>query len=123
MDSHKNKGPPKAAFYFWIPLPLAAPPLGVKLLGGDEFCLRQGFAACRRQALIIFKQAPFWGACLSSDFMLPYGQDYSAAISAATLSSQERMASKVFSISASSSQPRRSAPVIITSREQPAANY
>ncbi len=33
---------------------------------------------------------------MTSDFILLYGQDYSAAISAAMLSSQERMASKVF---------------------------
>ena len=39
------------------------------------------------------------------------------------LSSQERMASMVISSSLSSSQPRRSAPVLITSREQPAANF
>ena len=39
------------------------------------------------------------------------------------LASQERMAGIVFSISSSSVQPRRSAPVRITSREQPAANF
>ena len=38
-------------------------------------------------------------------------------------SSQLRMARMVFSISSSSVQPRRSVPVVITSREQPAANF
>ena len=43
--------------------------------------------------------------------------------SSCTCASQERMASIVIWNSRSSSQPRRSAPIRITSREQPAANF
>ena len=52
-----------------------------------------------------------------------YPLQASVSISLLTLSSQLRMARMVFSISSSTVQPRRSAPVLITSREQPAANY
>ena len=45
------------------------------------------------------------------------------ASSSLTCTSQLRMARMVFSISSSSVQPRRSAPVWMTSREQPAAHF
>ena len=52
-----------------------------------------------------------------------YPLQASVSISLLTLSSQLRMARMVFSIRSSTVQPRRSAPVLITSREQPAANF
>ena len=53
----------------------------------------------------------------------PAGKAYREAICAAISSSQARMACSVLSRSLSSSQPRRSAPWRMTSREQPAANF
>lgn len=55
--------------------------------------------------------------------LLPRTFSHSFSISWATCSSQERMASSVRSSSISSSQPRRSAPWAMTSREHPAANF
>ena len=55
--------------------------------------------------------------------LMPRTFSHSCSMVRATCPSQERMASSVRSSSISSSQPRRSAPWAMTSREHPAANF
>ena len=79
---------------------------------------------CRRAAAAARKRPPAFVACHdgASD-AVPAPVYPNSAISWATRSSLSAMAARVLPSSSSSSQPRRSAPWRITSREQPAANF
>jgi len=104
---------PSALFFFTAPAAVFLFGKAKRKMGAGSLCGKA--VRLPRHALWRKKAGP-----VGSAFVFLF---YRVSISALTAASQLRWAWMVRSSSLSNSQPRRSAPVLMTSREHPAANF